>query len=33
MRRVLHVNDYPGGTFGGDATNVLMVKATYWFNR
>jgi hypothetical protein len=20
-------------TFGGDATNVLMVKATYWFNR
>jgi hypothetical protein len=21
------------GTFSGDATNVLMVKATYWFNR
>jgi hypothetical protein len=21
------------GTFGGSATNVLMVKATYWFNR
>ena len=20
-------------TFGGAATNVLMVKATYWFNR
>jgi hypothetical protein len=22
-----------GGTFGGSATNVLMVKTTYWFNR
>ena len=21
------------GTFGGTATNVLMVKASYWFNR
>jgi hypothetical protein len=21
------------GTFAGNATNVLMVKATYWFNR
>ena len=20
------------GTFGGSATNVLMVKASYWFN-
>ena len=22
-----------GKTFGGNSTNVLMVKATYWFNR